>query len=169
MGVGELALLQLRLVEHGCLGRILDLALGARRKEGAAAVGSKELARGAVAAHLHAPQLRPGPRIQAGRAVHALAKREAAGTYRTNVMCTPMLRCTEEQSRQMYTPNVALAHVGFFAPQSKQVCRVSQGDRARGRRRRRERHTYLVGAVCILEYLEDLGDLLLGRAGRHAA
>ena len=30
-----------------------------------------------------------------------------------------MLRWTDEQSKQIYTANVALAHVGFFAPQSK--------------------------------------------------
>jgi hypothetical protein len=32
-----------------------------------------------------------------------------------------MLRCTLEQSRQMYTPNVTLDHVGFRALQSKHI------------------------------------------------
>lgn len=41
---------------------------------------------------------------------------------RTNVRCTPRLRCTAEQSRQMNTPYVTDDHVGFFALQSKHTC-----------------------------------------------
>jgi hypothetical protein len=41
--------------------------------------------------------------------------------YRTNEICTPMLRCTLEQSRHIYKPNVTLAHVGLRAWQSKHI------------------------------------------------
>mmetsp|Transcript_5515 Transcript_5515/g.9724 ORF Transcript_5515/g.9724 Transcript_5515/m.9724 type:complete len:210 (+) Transcript_5515:532-1161(+) len=40
---------------------------------------------------------------------------------RTNVRCTPMLRCVEEQSKHRSTPWVTLAHVGRVFGQSKQV------------------------------------------------
>lgn len=39
----------------------------------------------------------------------------------TKVKCTPKLRCTAEQSIQINTPYVTVAHVGFFASQSKHV------------------------------------------------
>lgn len=42
-------------------------------------------------------------------------------THRTKEMCTPILRCTLEQSRQMYKPNVTLAQVGLRAWQSKHI------------------------------------------------
>ena len=42
----------------------------------------------------------------------------------TKLMCTPMLRCTLEQSKHIYTPNVTLDHVGLRAWQSKHICQV---------------------------------------------
>ena len=50
-------------------------------------------------------------------------RRDVGWTHRTKLMCTPMFRWTLEHSRQMYTPNVTLDHVGFLALQSKQTYR----------------------------------------------
>lgn len=43
---------------------------------------------------------------------------------RTNVTWTPKLLWTAEQSIHMNTPYVTLAHVGFFALQSKHTCKL---------------------------------------------
>jgi len=86
---------------------------------------SEKIGCGCVPADFHRAQLAELPAVQIARA--NLQSQIGSGkiaqhglkAYRTKLMCTPMFRCTLEQSRHMYTPKVTLDQVGFRALQSK--------------------------------------------------
>jgi len=98
--------------------------LGVRvTEEGCTTVFRKELRRRCIPADLHVAQLTELPGIEVGGPIFGQDRSQEVrlrNAYRTKLIWTPMFLWTLEQSRQIYTPNVTLDHVGFRAPQSKQ-------------------------------------------------